>query len=133
MSLTENYLSENGYDYYGNAAEDTLVFFVRDEDSPSSETSPKRSNEAIPNLSDDIVNTQTSAQVYAEGKGDNSTNFDVQQTKTSADNEYSDNSVSGSLSAPDDNREGDDISETIPHLAPIDEKQTDTQQSRFKN
>lgn len=34
MNLTESYLQNNGYDYFGNAAEDTLVFFVRDEDAP---------------------------------------------------------------------------------------------------
>ncbi len=42
MNFTENYLINNGYDYYGNAAEDTLVFFVRDKgvlfaESPSTE------------------------------------------------------------------------------------------------
>lgn len=38
MNLIENYLTENGYDYFGNAAEDTLVFFVRDNNAPSGES-----------------------------------------------------------------------------------------------
>lgn len=39
MNLTESYVSSNGYDYYGNAAEDTLVFFIRDSQAPFAESS----------------------------------------------------------------------------------------------
>ncbi len=93
MNLVDNYLSHNGYDYFGNAAEDTLVFFVHDEDVPLPALHSGNSNEAITNLSDatvirmtgvlsnksSAVNTQTHAGIYDENNGDRSTNFDVGQ------------------------------------------------------
>jgi len=56
MSLVQTYLENNGYDYYGNAAEDTLVFFVRDENAPSAEEPGCKSDRANPNLSHNTVN-----------------------------------------------------------------------------
>ena len=68
MSLVQTYLDNNGYDYYGNAAEDTLVFFVREEQTPLAKESIRRSNEMIKKLAGDkvndsttVVNTQTHA------------------------------------------------------------------------
>ena len=92
MNLVENYLTENGYDYFGNAAEDTLLFFVRDNDAPSAESEPQGDDEAITNLSDNAVN--------------------------GVENE-------------DANRYSN--SDSTPHLATVDNKQTENEPSRFKN
>ena len=49
MNLIDTYLANTGYDYYDNAAEDTLVFFVRDEGAPNAEPSEGNDNETITN------------------------------------------------------------------------------------
>ena len=130
MNLVENYLAEQGYNYFGNAAEDTLVFFVRDEGAPSGESSQGRSHETVTNLSGDAVNraagslfaeraavnSATYAGVYDENS-DESINFDIDQNIEPADN----------------NSKGNDISDTIPQIAPVSNKQTEALSSRFKN
>lgn len=59
MSLVQTYLDNNGYDYYGNAAEDTLVFFVREEQTPLAKEPISSSNEIIKKLAGDKVNNST--------------------------------------------------------------------------
>ena len=143
MSLVQTYLENNGYDYYGNAAEDTLVFFVRDEETPAAEEPGGRSNEAITNLSDETVNgisgdlsseasavnTEAHAESYKENGKDTSTNFSISRDNAPADNEYSDAPVAGSMEKSDTNADADDFSDLIPKMAEMDTKQTDTEHS----
>ncbi|MDQ2752847.1 MAG: hypothetical protein M3R72_07475 [Bacteroidota bacterium] len=73
MNLTESYLLNNGYDYFGNAAEDTLVFFVRDEDAPYVDQDYD-DDEEISNDFDQLLKGVTSTK---PAKDDNSNNDDI--------------------------------------------------------
>ena len=136
MNLTDSYLSENGYDYFGNAAEDTLVFFVRDEEAPYVEPFDANNNESIINLSDNIVNglsvdssasnDETQKEKDHEKRGDDKRNFDLDQDSVSGENEYEKKSVSGSMPVSDANTEDDKFSGMMPHMAQKDMKQTET-------
>lgn len=144
MSLVQTYLENNGYDYYGNAAEDTLVFFVRNEDAPEAEETDGRSNEAITNLSDDTVNgisgglsseasavnTETHAEAYKANGKDMSANFSLSGESAPADNEYNDAPDAGSIATPDSNTDANDFSESVPKMTEMDSKQTDTEHSK---
>ena len=135
MNLTDSYLSENGYDYFGNAAEDTLVFFVRDEEAPYVEPFAANNNESIINLSDNIVNglsadrsasnDETQEEKDHEKRGDDKRNFDLDQDSVSGENEYEKKSVSGSMPVSDANTD-DEFSGMMPHMAQKDMKQTET-------
>ena len=96
MTLTESYLFDNGYDYFGNAAEDTLVFFVRDEDAPYVDPDYD-GDEEISNGFDDSLKGAT-----------------------------------GTLPTKDDNSNNDDISGSVPLMAPVDVKQTEVRKTDFK-
>ncbi len=137
MSLLANYVAENGYDYFGNAAEDTLVFFVHDEEAPSGEASSEGTTETITNVPGDTVNgsldslptdttaagSETGAQAYGESKGDS------EAGQPAAESNNSEEAVPASGS--DD--ENEDTSTSVPHLAPVDDKQTEADSSGFKN
>ena len=146
MSLVQTYLDNNGYDYYGNAAEDTLVFFVHDEDAPSAEQRAGRNNEAITNLSDDTVNgitgglsgaattnTETHAAAYKENNKDTFANFNIGRDDAPADNDYRDAPVAGSAATPASNTDADELGDSVPKMAEMDAKQTDIEHSTDKN
>ncbi len=133
MNLTENYITSYGYDYFENAAEDTLVYFVYDDDAPNVESSAGNGRETITNVSGETVNgastetnavnTNTHAEAYSEKNGDRSTNFNIEQDSATSDNEYGDAPASGSLSK--DSDADDEFNDSIPKMQPIDEKQTE--------
>ncbi len=71
MNLTENYLMSNGYDYFGNAAEDTLVFFVRDESAPYAEPDEEENAETNKNSFNNAVKMETRIQMLQEENSSN--------------------------------------------------------------
>ena len=138
MNLTDQYISENGYNYFGNAAEDTLVFFVHDEDAPNvaltsdndddSDTSDDNTESGFDgsNSSETMaVNKETEAQIYDAKNGGRSTDFDLEDDTINADK----SNASDAMSVPDANTYDDEFSQMMPKMTPADSKQTETNQA----
>ena len=140
MNFTQTYLDDNGYDYFGNAAEDTLMFFVYDESPSLSEQANDRSNEDITNLSDNTAygisgglssevraaNTETHAVAYQENGKDTSTTFNIGRDNAPVDNESGNVPISNSAASPYSETNVDDCSNFIPKLSGTDLQQTET-------
>lgn len=134
MNWTDSYIIENGYDYFGNAAEDTLLFFVRDDDAPYVEPNPKKDNETITNLSDDTVNSHVTsfstkepdaeeqAEIFNKNSVDKRRNFDIDYSSEVNENKYEGNSLASSVAVPDANTEDDEFRQPIPIMAQKDVK-----------